>query len=169
MFLMRKLTRGAYLSLPRCGGAAGKLDHQYANSQAFTPAHASTRPQVSRQDFVLPQPAEARPPQPVETTPAHASWPAGFETGLRPSSTSEARPPEPEPPVVELRWSRPSSTEEEGAVSVRMVRLAAVALETSPAAPAPVRQIAAAIDGWINRLGAVWVEGQIAQVTRRPG
>ncbi len=54
-------------------------------------------------------------------------------------------------------------------MSVRIVRLAAVALETSPAAPAPVRQIAAAIDGWINRLGAVWVEGQIAQVTRRPG
>ena len=54
-------------------------------------------------------------------------------------------------------------------MSARIVRLAAVALETSPAAPAPVRQIAAAIDGWINRLGAVWVEGQIAQVTRRPG
>lgn len=42
-------------------------------------------------------------------------------------------------------------------------------LETSPESPAPVRQIANAIAGWIDRLGAVWVEGQIAQVSRRPG
>jgi exodeoxyribonuclease VII large subunit len=32
-----------------------------------------------------------------------------------------------------------------------------------------VRQIANAISGWVDRLGAVWVEGQIAQVSRRPG
>lgn len=44
-----------------------------------------------------------------------------------------------------------------------------MALETSPSAPAPVRQIANAIAGWIDRLGAVWVEGQIAQINRRPG
>src|ERR687890_603357 len=44
-----------------------------------------------------------------------------------------------------------------------------MALETSPQAPAPVRQIANAITGWIERLGAVWVEGQVAQVSRRPG
>ncbi|MDN4171334.1 exodeoxyribonuclease VII large subunit [Nocardioides sp. SOB77] len=44
-----------------------------------------------------------------------------------------------------------------------------MALETSPAAPAPVRQIANAIAGWVDRLGAVWVEGQVAQVSRRPG
>ncbi|HVX54924.1 exodeoxyribonuclease VII large subunit [Nocardioides sp.] len=44
-----------------------------------------------------------------------------------------------------------------------------MALETSPESPAPVRQIANAIAGWIDRLGAVWVEGQIAQVNRRPG
>ena len=42
-------------------------------------------------------------------------------------------------------------------------------LETSAQSPAPVRQIATLIDGWINRLGAVWVEGQIAQISRRPG
>jgi exodeoxyribonuclease VII large subunit len=44
-----------------------------------------------------------------------------------------------------------------------------MALDTSPEAPAPVRQIANAIAGWIDRLGAVWVEGQVAQVSRRPG
>src|SRR3954463_892266 len=44
-----------------------------------------------------------------------------------------------------------------------------MALDTSPESPAPVRQIANAIAGWVDRLGAVWVEGQIAQVNRRPG
>ena len=44
-----------------------------------------------------------------------------------------------------------------------------MALETSLEAPAPVRQIANAIAGWVDRLGAVWVEGQVAQVSRRPG
>jgi len=44
-----------------------------------------------------------------------------------------------------------------------------MALATSLESPAPVRQIANAIAGWIDRLGAVWVEGQIAQVSRRPG
>jgi exodeoxyribonuclease VII large subunit len=44
-----------------------------------------------------------------------------------------------------------------------------MAMETSPQAPAPVRQVANAISGWVDRLGAVWVEGQVAQVSRRPG
>ncbi|MGH3354711.1 MAG: exodeoxyribonuclease VII large subunit [Nocardioidaceae bacterium] len=44
-----------------------------------------------------------------------------------------------------------------------------MALETSAEKPAPVRQIANALSGWINRLGWVYVEGQIAQLTRRPG
>ena len=35
--------------------------------------------------------------------------------------------------------------------------------------PAPVRAVANAVSQWIDRLGAVWVEGQIAQVNRRPG
>ncbi len=42
-------------------------------------------------------------------------------------------------------------------------------MQTSPERPAPVRQIASAISGWIDRLGAVWVEGQIAQLNRRQG
>jgi exodeoxyribonuclease VII large subunit len=44
-----------------------------------------------------------------------------------------------------------------------------VPITTSPEQPAPVRQIASAISGWIDRLGAVWVEGQIAQLNRRQG
>ena len=44
-----------------------------------------------------------------------------------------------------------------------------MALETSPTAPVAVRTVANAIGGWIDRLGAVWVEGQVAQLNRRPG
>src|SRR3954468_15600701 len=47
--------------------------------------------------------------------------------------------------------------------------LARMALETSLESPAPVRQIANAIAGWVDRLGAVWVEGQVAQGNRRQG
>ena len=44
-----------------------------------------------------------------------------------------------------------------------------MALPTSPESPAAVRQIANAISGWIDKLGAVWVEGQVAQLSRRQG
>lgn len=44
-----------------------------------------------------------------------------------------------------------------------------MALETSATSPAPVRQIANLVSQYVDRLGAVWVEGQIAQVSRRPG
>jgi exodeoxyribonuclease VII large subunit len=42
-------------------------------------------------------------------------------------------------------------------------------LETSADAPIPVRVVAQKIGEWIARLGEVWVDGQIAQLTRRPG
>ncbi len=42
-------------------------------------------------------------------------------------------------------------------------------LATSPEQPAPVRQIANLISGWVDRLGVVWVEGQVAQLSRRQG
>ncbi len=44
-----------------------------------------------------------------------------------------------------------------------------MALETSAERPAPLRQIAQLVAGWVDRLGAVWVEGQITQVNRRTG
>jgi exodeoxyribonuclease VII large subunit len=40
---------------------------------------------------------------------------------------------------------------------------------TSAETPWPVRTVARKIAEWVNRLGEVWVEGQIAQLTRRPG
>ncbi|MEJ7628346.1 MAG: exodeoxyribonuclease VII large subunit [Nocardioidaceae bacterium] len=43
-----------------------------------------------------------------------------------------------------------------------------MALETSYEKPAPVRVIAQAVSGYVDRLGPVWVEGQVAQLTRRP-
>ena len=42
-------------------------------------------------------------------------------------------------------------------------------LSSSPEEPLPVRTIARAIGDWIGRLGRVWVEGQVTQLTRRPG
>ncbi len=42
-------------------------------------------------------------------------------------------------------------------------------IETSAESPVPVRVIAMKIGEWIARLGEVWIEGQIAQLTRRPG
>ncbi|MGH3984513.1 MAG: exodeoxyribonuclease VII large subunit [Pseudonocardiaceae bacterium] len=40
---------------------------------------------------------------------------------------------------------------------------------TTPEAPWPVRTVARKIAAWIDRLGAVWVEGQITQVSARAG
>ncbi|MGW2371386.1 MULTISPECIES: exodeoxyribonuclease VII large subunit [Kitasatospora] len=40
---------------------------------------------------------------------------------------------------------------------------------SSPEAPLPVGKVSALIGGWIDRLGSVWVEGQITQLSRRPG
>ncbi|MEW1642941.1 MULTISPECIES: exodeoxyribonuclease VII large subunit [unclassified Streptomyces] len=44
-----------------------------------------------------------------------------------------------------------------------------MALNTAPDAPIPVGEVSRLIGGWIDRLGAVWVEGQITQLSRRPG
>lgn len=44
-----------------------------------------------------------------------------------------------------------------------------MALTTSAEAPVPVSEISRLIRGWIDRLGAVWVEGQIIQLSPRPG
>lgn len=48
-------------------------------------------------------------------------------------------------------------------------RLTGVGLESSPEAPLPVRTVARAIGEWIGRLGRVWVEGQVTQLTMRSG
>jgi exodeoxyribonuclease VII large subunit len=42
-------------------------------------------------------------------------------------------------------------------------------MESTAESPLPVRTVALAIGGWVGRLGRVWVEGQITQLTRRPG
>jgi len=44
-----------------------------------------------------------------------------------------------------------------------------VALETSAEHPVPVRTVSRLLADWIGRLGRVWVEGQVTQVSRRPG
>ena len=42
-------------------------------------------------------------------------------------------------------------------------------LETSAEHPVPVRTVSNLLAQWIARLGAVWVEGQVTECTRRPG
>lgn len=44
-----------------------------------------------------------------------------------------------------------------------------MALHTSAETPAPVGQVSRLIGDWIGRLGDIWVEGQITQLSRRPG
>lgn len=44
-----------------------------------------------------------------------------------------------------------------------------MAVNSTPEAPLPVGEVSRLIGGWIDRLGAVWVEGQITQLSRRPG
>ncbi len=44
-----------------------------------------------------------------------------------------------------------------------------MALETSPDSPAPLRVISQLMGDYIARLGAQWIEGEIAQLTRRQG
>jgi exodeoxyribonuclease VII large subunit len=44
-----------------------------------------------------------------------------------------------------------------------------MALDTSAENPIPVRVVSTHIGAWIHRLGTVWVEGQVTQVSRRPG
>jgi exodeoxyribonuclease VII large subunit len=44
-----------------------------------------------------------------------------------------------------------------------------VAAASTPESPWPVRVVAGKIGEWIARLGEVWVDGQVAQLTRRPG
>ena len=42
-------------------------------------------------------------------------------------------------------------------------------LETSADSPTPVRVISEAIGDYLSRLGAVWIEGELSEVTVRPG
>ena len=42
-------------------------------------------------------------------------------------------------------------------------------VETSAEQPLPVRRVSQLVTQWIDRLGAIWVEGQVTQLTRRPG
>jgi exodeoxyribonuclease VII large subunit len=44
-----------------------------------------------------------------------------------------------------------------------------MALETSAENPVPVRRVSQLMAQWIGQLGFVWVEGQVAQLVRRPG
>jgi exodeoxyribonuclease VII large subunit len=40
-------------------------------------------------------------------------------------------------------------------------------LQTAPESPVPVRTLLRLVGDWVGRLGRVWVEGQIAELTKR--
>lgn len=42
-------------------------------------------------------------------------------------------------------------------------------LETSPESPAPVRVVSEALKEYVDRLGAIWVEGEISEISERTG
>lgn len=42
-------------------------------------------------------------------------------------------------------------------------------VQTSADSPLPVRTVSRLIGEWIGRLGGIWVDGQVAEITRRPG
>jgi exodeoxyribonuclease VII large subunit len=44
-----------------------------------------------------------------------------------------------------------------------------MALESSAESPIPVRTVAQAIGQWVARLGRIWVDGQLTEISRRPG
>jgi exodeoxyribonuclease VII large subunit len=44
-----------------------------------------------------------------------------------------------------------------------------VPLESSPERPQPLRVVVHAVKGWIERMGAIWVEGQLIEINRRSG
>jgi len=47
--------------------------------------------------------------------------------------------------------------------------VSAVPLASTPEQPVPVRTVARAMSDWIGRLGRIWVEGQVTEVSRRGG
>ena len=44
-----------------------------------------------------------------------------------------------------------------------------MALESSAEQPVPVRTVANLIAQWVGRLGRVWIDGQLTEISRRPG
>jgi exodeoxyribonuclease VII large subunit len=44
-----------------------------------------------------------------------------------------------------------------------------MALDSSPEQPRPLREIALAVKGWVERLGTVWVSGQLIAINRKAG
>lgn len=43
-----------------------------------------------------------------------------------------------------------------------------MALQTTPEEPAAVRTVSRAVAEWVGRLGAIWIDGQVAEYRPRP-
>src|SRR3954453_23630514 len=75
--------------------------------------------------------------------------------------------------LVVISGTRPSYVPDLSAPKTTLDRVtehvAAAPPRTSAEEPWPVRVVSQKISGWIARLGWIWVDGQLAQVSRRPG
>ena len=75
------------------------------------------------------------------------------------------RPDQPRPaPLARARDGRPAP----GRPPSRLLG-SRVAAPSTAEQPLPVRTVARHIAEWVSRLGKVWVEGQVTEVSKRPG
>ena len=59
------------------------------------------------------------------------------------------------------------SADESGPSPLLPPTLVCMPMETDPASPIPVRQVAQMLSEWIGRLGAIWIEGEVSDFSRR--
>ncbi|GIE21234.1 exodeoxyribonuclease 7 large subunit [Winogradskya humida] len=59
--------------------------------------------------------------------------------------------------------------EDEGSRARRVVRVTEPDAKPTADEPWPVRVVSQKVGAWVARLGWVWVDGQVAQISRRPG
>ena len=76
-----------------------------------------------------------------------------------------AQPPQIAPSSPEHPWPNPHRIANDSARTPNSQQIA----PSSPEHPWSVAFVSGKIQGWIERLGAVWVEGQVLQYSRRPG
>lgn len=103
------------------------------------------------------------------------TWPVGLgiRLPLAEPQTSTLRtqsPPETRPKRKVCAWVRERAyVRRARRTSEPPTIVCAMGLESSPENPQPLRVVAHAVKGWIERLGWVWVEGQLIEINRRSG
>src|SRR6478609_12091733 len=132
--------------------SSGEQPHGHLNR---VPTAQSPHRRKHRDLTVLNRPVRHQPPRPCPADHdrgPRAQMAPGSVVGRLEYARYESRPP----PCREPSGSRSPSAVTHGT-------------RPTPEQPWPVRTVARKIAEWVDRLGAVWVEGQLAQVTARAG